>query len=228
MRYLAFLLSVGTLAAQWDSVGNRNMVLGKLYQRERQPENPFCESAGCTVKHEVIGEYDVPYKTRKGKLIVATSTDPNHDCHGCGPALSFFEFSLRGKKWELTESYFAVLQWGQFGGAYQQGITVEALGDDLYGIFLPAGSTNQGITSQSTTILARIGKELSVVATIPTLEDTSGGINPGASDWSATISVDPGPARVHGLIVTTSGVKDGEKIAKTERYKFNGKEYVPD
>jgi hypothetical protein len=227
MRYLTLFLLAGAMLGQWDSVGSRSQVLARLSQREHQPENPFCDHEACTVKHEVLGEYELPYKTRKAQLVVAASTDPHHDCHSCGPALSFFEFTQRGSKWELTDSQFAVTEWGQFGAAYMSGMTVAPLGDDIYGIFLVAGSTHQGYTDQFTRILARVQKEIRQVAEIQIGDDVSGSLSPGSSDWHAKLTVDPRGTGVHDLIVTSSGIRDGQKFRKIERYKFNGSEYVP-
>ena len=227
MRYLAFFLLAGALLGQWDSVGNRSLVLGKLYQREHQPDNPFCDHEACTIKHEVLGEYELPYKTRKAKLVVAASTDEHHDCHSCGPALSLFEFTQRAGQWVLTDSQFAVAEWGQFGSSYRSGITVSPLGDDLYGVFLVAGSTHQGYTDQFTRILARVQKAIQQVSEIQTGNDDSGSFTPGAVDWQASVTVDPRGTGFHDLIVNSSGIRDGEKFRKVERYKFNGSEYVP-
>ncbi len=227
MRYLAFFLAAAALLAQWDSVANRSLVLGKLHQRERQPGNPFCDPAPCVVKHEVLGEYELPYKTRKARLVVAASTEEHHDCHACGPSLSFFEFTQRGAQWDLTDSQFAVAEWGQFGGAYASGITVSPLGDDKYGIFLVGGSINQGEFNQFTRIMARVHEQFQLIAGIKTAEDNTESIGAGSTNWHAQVTVDPRGSGFRDLIVTGSGVRDTEKFHTVERYKFNGSEYAP-
>jgi hypothetical protein len=222
----AFFFIAGALSGQWDSVASRSLVLGKLHQRERQPENPFCEHEGCKAQHQVLGEYDLPYKTRKAKLVVTASTDDQHNCHSCGAALSFFEFTQRGVAWTLTDSQFAAAEWGQFGGPYGQGLTIAALSDDIYAIFLAGGEIHQGFLVQSTRVMARIEKKLQRIAMIQTGEDDGGSSSPGALDWRATVTVDPRGAGLRDLIVTSSGIREGKKFREVERYKFNGSEYA--
>jgi hypothetical protein len=227
MRYLAYFLTAVALLGQWDSVGTRSVVLGRLYERAHQPDNPFCDRESCTLKHEVLGEYELPYKTRKAKLVVTATSDEHRNCHGCGPSLSFFEFTQRGEEWPLTDSQFAVEEWGQFGNAYESGITVSPLGDDVYGVFLVAGSTHQGETDQFTRILARVKKEIRLIAEMQTGSDDGGTFHPGASDWHAKVTVDARGIGFHDLIVKSSGTRDSQRFNKVERYKFNGLEYLP-
>jgi hypothetical protein len=212
--------------APWDSAAKRSEVELRLHARERQSSNPFCEHAPCEVKHQVLGEYDLPYKSHPLKLIVTASNDVQNTCHACAPTVSFFEFTGSPQDWKLEKSQFAITDWGQFGEPYTQGIIVQPLGEDTFGMFLSGGSTHQGYTEEFTQILTPIKGEWMRVADIQTFEDSSGSLTPGASDWRASIAIDDKGLPPRDLLVTTTGVRDGEKVNKTERYKFNGTEYA--
>ncbi len=213
--------------AKWDSVEKRSEAEFRLHQREKQTPNPFCDHTPCQVIHEVLGEYDLPYKGRPTKVVIGASHDKEATCHACAPLLSFFEFEGNEKEWKLVRSQFAITDWGQFGSPYGQGITVDQVGDDLYAMFLAGGSTHQGITESFTQVLLPAKGEWKVVANIQTLEEDSGSLNPGANDWRASISVEgkgPGP---WDLVVTSDGVRDQTPLKnKTERYKFMTAEYA--
>ena len=227
--WVLLLLWIGgdiRLTAQWDPARFRGLVMEKLAERARQTDHLFCDSEDCKPQHEILSELDLPYKNRKSKLMVTATSDPQHNCHACGASLSLFEFELRNGVWALTDSQFSVLEWGQFGGAYRQGISVQALGDQLYGVFLEGGSVNQGIVEKFTNVLARVEREFSLVLRVQTGEDaTAGFAGPEGDNWSASVSVARSGQGVRDLLVGSEGVREGKKFRQTDRYRFDGKEY---
>ena len=212
--------------------GGRKLAMKKLGERAHQPDDPFCDHEDCQISHKILGEYDVPYKTRKVRLMVTASNDPQHDCHGCGPSLSLFEFTARDGRWELTDSQFAVIEWGEFGEAASSGVSVALLSDDVYGIFLASSSIHQGMIEEFTNVLASVHGAMKPVAQIQTGENTEGAPQmAGNADWSGTVTVAPKtwatPAGFRDLIVKITGIDSGKKADRVQRYRFNGTEYWP-
>ncbi|HLJ46355.1 MAG TPA: hypothetical protein VKU01_10125 [Bryobacteraceae bacterium] len=233
--------------ARWDSVGARRQVLAALETQSKKPNDPICEiqASGvpgqtpepgykCSLQHQVLSESDLPYKTRRAKVVIAGSWDQGHNCDGCGVSLSFFEFTVGQRRWQLAHSDFGVGEWGQDGKPNSLPITVGTLGDEVVCVNADVGSTHQGISGTTTDIYARLGQGFRHVGGIPTYYDNSSLTQGGevATTWYANWTLDPHPARLHDLIVKTAGTdcgassKPGCRFSRTERYHFNGQEYV--
>jgi len=240
-------LAAAPAVVRWDSVGARHQVLAALQAQAKKRNDPICQMQAapmpgqdpapgyeCSLQHQVLGEYDLPYKTRQAKVVIAGSWDPGHNCDGCGVSLSFFEFTIGQHGWQLTHSDFAEGEWGQDGKPNFLPMTVGSLGDEVPCIYAEAGGTHQGISDSSTGIYARLDDGFRMVGSIPASYDDSSASfrNPVSTIWHASISLDSRPARLHDLIVKTSGAdcgassKPGCRFSKTERYHFNGHDYV--
>lgn len=230
-QYFAFLFAPVPVVP-WNQLEAEDEARGALLQRGQEPNNPFCKTPNCSVQHEILGEYELPYKTHKAHLIIGASKERQHTCPTCGAALSFLEFTVsrhvhegdRGTGiplWRVTHADFAVSEWGQRGEPFDKGITVDELGSDVPGIFVERRSTEKGRSQTTTDIYARLNAGFRLVASIPTGCDGPDA----ATVWRADIFVDSNPASFRDLIVQSSGTEAGTRLSKTERYRYNGSTY---
>ena len=205
---------------RWDSEGAQREVLAARREQAKKPKDPICKMQAapmpgqdsapgyeCSLQHHVLGEHDMPYNTRRAKVLIAGSWDPGHNCDGCGVSLSFFEFTAGQHSWQLTKSDFAAGEWGQDGRPNLLPFTVSTLGDEVPCIFAEAGGRHQGISERTTDIYARLENGFHIVGSIPTEYDDSSAMlgNSVSRTWHADICLDPHPASLHDLIVKTSG-----------------------
>jgi hypothetical protein len=210
------------IQGDWNAEKARTLATQRLVARSREPKNPFCEGKRCNLEHKVLGEYEIPYSDHQAMVVVTASNDPHNDCHACAPYLSVFEFVHRPNGWALTAADFAITVWGQFGEADASGIRVLLIRNNLYGLFLNGGGTNQGETDTTTKIEARIGRHFKQILDLQTGEDVSGG----SEHWNSQLQVVPRPSGFYELVVKRSGVRDGKKFSETERFRFDGSDYV--
>jgi hypothetical protein len=230
-KYFTLLFATASPVSRWNPLEARDEAKRALLRGAQQLNNPFCKNPGCSVEHEILGEYELPYKTHKAHLIVAASKDPQRKCQTCGPVLSFFEFTAiqsgRGIGgpaplfWQVTHSDFAITEWGQMGEPFERGITVDELGNDVPGVFVVRHSAGKDGTETTTDIYARLADGFRLVASIPTGFDRGNA----AIKWTADISPESNNTGLRDLIVKSSGTNAGKKLGKTERYHFNGSKY---
>jgi|ERR1051326_1118004 hypothetical protein len=97
--------------------------------------------------------------------------------------LSFLEFTVSRQFWRVTHADFAVTEWGQRNDAFDRGITVEALGYDVPGIFVAHRLMDKDGSRTTTDIYARQVAGFRLVASIPTEYREKAG-----TDWKAEIS----------------------------------------
>ena len=154
-RYFTFLFAPAPPVVPWNPLAAESEAIGVLLQRSQQPNNPFCRTPSCPVQHEILGEYELPYKTQKAHLLIAASKDPQHKCAACGVTLSFMEFTVSRQLWRVTHADFAIAEWGQNGEPFDGGITVDEAGSDAPRILVERRSTEKNGSLRTIDIYTR-------------------------------------------------------------------------
>lgn len=191
-------------------------------------------------KHTFVGENSVEANGQQAMLVTFETAPQNFDCHACAPYLSFFEFDKRPNGWKLADSELGVVQAGNFGSYSATELSVRALGNNTWGIFVGDGSTNQGVTVEVVRIFAKIDNKLRQVLFIETGESEAG------QGWKSTITPVPAATGLDDLDIvrTQSDPKDplqwangpeesmdevadsSGRIRPHDVFKFNGTRYV--
>ncbi len=144
------------------------------------------------MKQGIIGVYDIPVSNHTHKLVAAWSSTIRHnDCHGCVPALSFFEFAHKEDGWHMIHSYVGVLSAGNWGRSPKfKDIELIELGRDRYAIKVETRFATMGWGSRGTDILLPSGAMIYQVFGLQIENNNIGSGGSKKTDWHISLNID--------------------------------------
>jgi hypothetical protein len=180
--------------------------------------------------HTIIGQYKLPYKNKQALLVGTASMYREHDCHGCSPDLSFFEFEKQSTGWKLVGSHIAVLSLGYWGKPPSD-IKVKTIGnngDNIYGVMLTNSGMHSGNLHEDLSILAKVGGVMRVVLDTDITGNNSQMGSSNRSIWDSTIAIqqNKGSKGFFNILVSSKGIRDNKSFSEKKIFKFNGQKYT--
>lgn len=213
---------------RWDSSKIADIVLRQLSQTDTENKiRESCFKGKNNLRHFIVSfyDYDKSGDDDFSKIAIVYSRPENYDCHGCGVALSFIQFTKETDGWRLGEKYIAEICSGSYGEPPTT-IKVLSIGYNILGIEIEGCFTNQGFTSCHKEIYANPGGEFKKVLEYSSYEDDSGWIKPGLDSCYTTLDIKKEGSWFYDLILTKKGVADGKKIDEKKVYKYDGIKYI--
>jgi len=216
------------IRGKWNSEQIERIVRAKLFEAANADETLFATGGVLTapIDHWIVGEYNLRYRDRESILVITASIEHGLECHACAPFLSLFEFERSRTGWKMIDSTFAVNRWGQWGRVDEKDVKVFVIGDNIYALFLDITGTGQGYLVSRTSVQLRVGDRHKEALNVETAESDSGTMDPGKHEWSSVIKIITGTSGFYDLLVERKGVREGRYFEETERFKFDGRQYV--
>jgi hypothetical protein len=188
----------------------------------------------ATSIHKILSQHKYPYKKKDARLIVTSSMRQGSDCFACSTELSFFEFEKRNGEWKLVNSFLGVTNWGHYGVADPEGISVKVIGnngDSICGIMLESSVSHGGSSSSSLDVYTKVGGKLQLILDNA---QTSGSNLMGApkkgrgTNWDSKIAIQPVTSTkgFFNIMVSSKGIREGKSFSEQRIFKFNGQKYV--
>ncbi len=216
------------LPGRWDSSKAAVIVLKELSKTENEDEIRMRDFQGeDKLEHFILNFYDYDKfgDNNFSKVAIAYSRPEYGDCHGCEVSMSFIQFIKVKSGWKLGEKYIAAISDGAWGEPPYD-IGVFSIGYDILGVILEGGFTNMGCTSAHKAVFANVGGEFKNVLDFESFEDDSGSMKPGRNRWDSSLEPQKIGTGFYDLILSRTGIKDGNKIRDKTLYRYNGIRYI--
>ncbi|QQZ27359.1 hypothetical protein HMY34_00520 [Thiothrix subterranea] len=237
----AFILGLGwsvftyynprTIEEPVDIKGSWNLEQAKMlaftslekHNWDQHPE--LCIDEPCRPPHELIGEYNLPYRDRETYVLAMVSGDLGGSCHACAPYLSFFEFEKKEAGWKLITSDIASSPSGAWGSFDKEDFGgTKAIGDNKFGIPIAGSFMNHGRTTDSVSIYTKLGDSFHNVLDINIREDNGGA--DADTDWEASYDFVLKNTGLYDVVVKKNGEIQSKEFSATISYEFNGQKYI--
>jgi len=183
------------------------------------------ERGRLKMKHGIIAVYDITTSNNETRKLIATwsTTKRFNDCHGCTPALSFFELVLKKDGWHIVHSYIGALFSGNWGKAPNaKDIKLIELGTDNYAIKVKTSFATMGWGSNYVNILLPQGKMIYTVFALQTWNNNSGVGEGKKTDWETSLTFDARSKNLLADIVTIQkGWEKDKKVFNQIRYVYS-------
>lgn len=213
------------IQGSWNIEQAQKIAFTSLEKYNWDQHSELCVDKPCRPPHELIGEYNLPYRDRETYVIAMISGDLGGGCHACAPYLSFFEFEKKEAGWKLITSDIASSPsgaWGDFDKENFEG--TKAIGDNKFGIPIAGSSGNNGRETDSISIYTKLGDSFHNVLDINIREDNARA--DADTDWEAFYDFVPKNTGLYDVVVKKSGKIQSKEFSAIINYQFNGQKYI--